>query len=232
MELSEFKIRQVIFEIRYDNAFILWDRAGGISRDLTKIWPNLKLTEGTPNQQSLRSEDLSIQTSLLTSHIALIQPSNISQFSEQIEETLRIWITSLEIKKFSRIGTRVIYAKTFESEDLAQKAVMNLGLVKYPEAPFFNHKIPPRSSEVKLLWQDDSSQTQIIVKSEHQEVEVGGLSDNPRDKHKKTADVMLIDIDRATRGDVELSKFRVVDWLEGVQHLIARDVKRILNSQK
>lgn len=110
MELSDFKIRQVIFEIRYDDAYILWDRAGAVSSDLTRIWPNLKLAEGTPNQQSLRSDDASIQTGIASSNVVLIQPDNIVQFSEQIEETLRIWVASLEINKFSRIGTRVIYS--------------------------------------------------------------------------------------------------------------------------
>lgn len=228
MEISDFKIRQVVFEIRYDDAYILWDRAGSIAEEITKLWPGAKITEGAPNKQSLKSDDATIVTGIRSSHVAVVGPNSILQFAAQIEETVNVWVRSLNLTKFSRVGTRIMYARAYDSIESASKAIVNLGLVRTPAAPIFNHKNELHQTDIRLLWQDDVSQTQVIIKPEHYDLEIPGLPDNPAEKQTKTADVMLLDIDRATRGTVELSKFRVSDWLEGVRHLVSRDANRIL----
>lgn len=233
MELSDLKIRQVVFEIRYDEAFSLWDRAGAINRELVKIWPGIRLSEAPePNQVSLKNKDVSIRTGLKTSYVALQQPNNITQNSEQIEATLRLWVKELELSEFSRVGTRVIFTKFYESPASANNAAMSMGLVTYPAPPFFNHKNLPMSAEVSLVWEDGSSQTRIAIKTEHQQLEVDGLPDVQNENIKQTADLLVVDIDRATVGKVGIAKFRATDWIDGVRHLIARDMKRIFKGDK
>lgn len=228
MEITDFNIRQVVFEIRYDDTYILWDRAGSIAEETAKLWPGVRIVEVAPNQQALRSDDATIVTGVNSSHVAILGPNSIVQFATQMEETVSIWAKFLNLKKFTRVGTRIMYTRPYDSQESASQAIVNLGLVRFPASPIFNHKNELHASDIRLYWQDDVSQTQVIIKSEHYELDIPGLPDKPREKQKKTADVMLLDIDRATRGVVELSKFRVGDWLEGVRHLVSRDAGRIL----
>lgn len=227
MLLSDFKIQQVVFEMRYDDAYILWDRAGRIHQDLTKLWPGTRLREGTPNQQVLRSDDVEVTTGHSISRVALFLPKTISQRVDEVTETFRIWTTELELTKFTRIGTRVIFFREFQTEEEANRAVVDLALVKYPSSPFFTHKTLPNATDLRITWQDEAIFTQVLLKSEHLEMEIPVSPYSSASKEKKVLHAMVLDIDRATRGTVELAKFRIGDWLQGVEHVINRDAPRI-----
>ena len=228
MELSDFKIRQVILEVRYDEAFALWDCAGRVHQELTRLWPGTTLQKAAPNEQVLRSERVEILTGIKTSRVALLSPTSILAAIDPMAETVNLWVTSLNITKFNRVGTRVIFARSFSSEDAANKAVVDLGLIRYPTAPIFNHRGKPYENEVRIRWQDSASQTQVMIKSEHQEIEMTVPTEGGEETQKRQLDFMLLDIDRATKGSIPLSKFRARDWLEGVQHIISRDSPRFL----
>ena len=230
MDIDDFHIRQIVFEIRYDNAYAIWDCAGAVTSEIAKLWPGATLGEVSPNKQVLQNDDASIQTTISRAHVALQQPKGITQFADQINKTLKIWINALDIKKFTRVGTRVMYTHQYPTQEAADNAVVSLNLVRYPTLPIFNHKVMPKESEIRILWEDETTQTQVIIKSEHHKMEILGFLDAPREKQEKTADVMLVDIDRAIKGDVPIEKFNTSEWLEGVRHLISRDLNRILNS--
>jgi hypothetical protein len=231
MDIAEFSLRQLIFEIRYDDAYILWDRAGDIHRRIARLWPGSQLVEGTPNQQSLQSDVASIVTGFKTAHIAARKPTSILQFSDQFSETLAIWVDALELTRFTRVGTRVVYRKSFPSVETANQAMVGLGLIRVPQSPIFNHKSGLYAADLRLVWQDEASQTQVVLRAERQEMEVKGLFDDSGMNEKKTADSVVVDLDRATIGIVELTKFRMADWLKGIQHLMSRDLNRVLNGQ-
>lgn len=230
MELNDLKIRQLIFEVRYNDAFLLWDCAGQITKELTKVWPGTVLEEVAPNQQALKSDSVSVITGINSSRVMLVQPSTIVQYADQISETLKVWAKFLEITEFSRVGTRVIYSRAYDSEESANRAIVELGIVNYPAAPFFNHKEPPFAAEVRLLWRDDISQTQILIKAERHQLEIAGLPDNLLEREVRVSDHVLLDIDRATRGVVDITKFRVAEWLSGVRHLVSRDISKLFKS--
>jgi hypothetical protein len=227
MDLSDFKIQQVVFEVRYEEAFILWDVAGRVHRELARLWPGVTLEKSEPNQQFLKGDSAEIHTGIKQSRVALLGPPSITKFNDQLTETFAIWTTLLEVTRLTRVGTRVIFARKFPSIDAASKAVIDLGLIRYPPPPIFNHKTPPYGAQVNIVWQDEEAQTRFVAKAEHQTMEIAVI-DAPGAKETRTSDTMVIDIDRATRGTVELSKLRVAHWMEGVRHVIARDVPRLL----
>lgn len=229
MELNDFKIRQVIFEIRYNSAYILWDRAGVLARELSLLWPGLELLEGEPNQQVFNCGNARISTKIDNAHIAITAPRSITQYAEQIEESVKLWTDLLELEKYTRVGTRTIFAKTFESADAVNAAAVSLRLLRSPNPPFFNHKSPYSSYQLKMYWDDEDSQTQISIRPEHQVMEISGffVADDEV-KETRTSDALILDIDRAAKGEIDISKFRTSEWLEGVRHLINRDINRFL----
>jgi hypothetical protein len=229
MELKDFKIRQLIFEIRYENAYQLWDCAGVTTQELIEIWPGSTLNDGQPNQQSIKSDKTSLTTGINTSQIVINYPKTIIEYSNQIEETLKVWVKHLKITNFTRVGTRVIYSKNFSDTKLADKAIVDMGLIKYPNLPFFNFTTLPSVSDLRLYWEEENSQTQILLKSEHQQIEVSGF-DEQEERQINSKHYAILDIDRATKGTIELSKFKAHEWLDGVKHIISRDIDKFLNT--
>lgn len=71
MILDSFKTHSAIIQIRYADAFLIWDRAGKMNRQISKIWPGVKITEGVPQQVTLTGEGVKIQTGIDKSTITL-----------------------------------------------------------------------------------------------------------------------------------------------------------------
>ncbi len=227
MDFSDFYLRRLIFEIRYDQAFVLWDRAGGIARRLTTLWPGLKLAEGVPNHQVLKGQNVDISTGLGASHCILFRPQSFIEHVEQMNKTLAIWVEELEIEKFARIGTRAIYSKDAKSEDEAGAMIAGLALLNIPQS-VLRHQTPAHAALVRLNWRDDAVTTQVLIQAEKQTMELDAAREVPGWDEKREVFRINFDVDRATRGDTERSKFRLSDWLEGVRQTIARDANKLL----
>ena len=50
MDISHFNLHSVSFEVRYDQAYLLWDRAGSIWHDIRQTHPKLVLKEANPGK--------------------------------------------------------------------------------------------------------------------------------------------------------------------------------------
>lgn len=230
MKFADFKMRQIVFEIRYEPAYVLWDRAGAIAKEIKRLFPSVELDEGKPNKQVFSDDLVTIGTGVDSAYIAVKQPKNALEFAEHIASITDVWITFLELRKLTRVGTRVMYVKEFETSEQCGNALVELGLVRFPAPPFFNHKGSPKQCDLRLYWEEDGFQTQLILKPERHELKVAaGLPDRSVERRLESYDVVLLDIDRATRGTVDLSKFYVVEWLKGINHLVFRDVDRLFN---
>src|SRR5687768_8915132 len=109
MILDSFKLHTAIIQIRYADAFLIWDRAGAISQRLSKIWDNLKVSEGQPQQQTLTGKDVNVQTSFTQATITLAGENALSQPKvRQLSDTFEIWRETLELDELNRVSTRVM----------------------------------------------------------------------------------------------------------------------------
>lgn len=229
MNLASFRIRQVTFEIRYDSAYLLWDVAGSIAREVSGIWPGLGVEEAKPNQQILVGPGVRIQSGFDRAYVIVSAPKSVTQHYEQISETYKLWTTLLDIRVLNRVGTRTIFVREYDSEDAANRAVFELGLVRVPEGPVFNHRSAPTSAGITLRWRDDSNATTFLsMHADKQTLNVeahGEFADQSKAIEKN---FLTIDVDRATREPIDLAKFNVQQWLEGVQHIQSRDIPKFL----
>jgi hypothetical protein len=233
MKIIEFTIRQVVFEIRFEEAYEVWDRAGQINREFSELWPKIQLSEAEPNKQILKSDEVQLHTGLRSCNIALLFPKTIAPNpanERRVSETFRVWRNALGFSKLTRVGTRVIMAKSFSSGNDAEQAIMSLGLTKTPKPPIFNHDTDPAWVDVRLHWQDEATSTQVRVHPEHHETEIKDPAGDPAKREKRTTYSVVIDMDRATRGSTDTGKFDVVQWLKGVQHLVNRDLTRLIET--
>jgi len=229
MQISDFYIRQVAFEVRFEPAYRLWDVSGVLFEQMNRIWPNTGDGKIEPSHLQLKSDTVDLNLTLRSCSVRIAKPKSVVQFADQIAATLETLFLHLDVKSLGRVGTRTIFAKSYPTAQAAIAATVALGLVRPPPAPIFNHKIGLAEAQARMVWRDDSMQTQVLVKAESQAFEVSGFDEFKDVPRKSESHLLILDIDRGTIGDVERSRFRASDWLHGVQHLLNRDINRLLS---
>lgn len=232
MILDSFKINNAIIQVQYPEAFLLWDRAGEIGRQVSKIWPGIKVTEGQPQQQTLSGNGVSIQTGFSTSTITLSGELGFSQLNvRRVCDTVDVWRKTLEIETFNRVSTRVIYEKEFESLKKANDALFALNLVRWPTDKVFDQPMDSEQNgvEVNYRFEDDKSFSFLKLKADRRTYQVNldpNLFDEPT--ISKTKSQMVIDYDRGLLAPLDAEKFRMDEWLKGYQHILRRDIEKVL----
>lgn len=228
--MKDFTLHQLTVQLHYAPAYLFWDRAGEITRRTTRIWPDWKVEKAEPGTVSGRSPNAHIAMGLETSYVNVIGPRGFSGFSEQISNTLSIWIRMLEIDVIAKIGARAIYSKTFKDQKDAAKAYRNFDLVKWPTRRVFDCASDSdlNGGGVHFQFENDDAATSLRIGPQNLKLAIGPNDDFPDIETTKTLDRVVIDIDRQTKKGTDASRFNAGEWLKGYQHLINRDLPAII----
>ena len=223
MFLDSYQLSSLVAQVQYGSAYLLWDRAGLIANEMTKIWSDLELVEGQPQRQILRSDLVQIETGLKTSTITLKRPASIDHFVEQLKQTFEIWGKALELEEASRVSSRAVYAKNCTSLGEANKEIIALGIVPWPSGKVFDQPENGERNSFDLTYrfEDDESFSILRIHTEQVAIELKLNREFELDEkieRKKTTHRILVDFDRGVLGAVAYPNFRVADWFKGFQH--------------
>lgn len=231
MILDSFKLDNVIVQLRYAEAFELWDRAGKISRQLCDIWPDLKLVEAGPQQQVLKGPGVEIQMGLAQSTVVLVGAKALEHRKvEQIKQTFEVWRQDLTLSRVDRVSMRVTYAKEFPSLGEANTELIGLNLAKWPTVKVFDQPMESDRNSVEILYrfEDENSFSVLRLKTEQIKYEVNldpAFVEHPEIRKSKSR--MIVDFDRGLLGSVSADKFRMDEWIKGYQHILRRDIEKV-----
>ena len=124
-DISDFKLQRLVVEIRYEPAFLLWDKAGSVGVELRNRFPATKVRIVQPNQQQF-SLDKKFAAGVQFDRTFLqgVYPAhNLEDIRTTSEAFFPIVIGALKISDLSRIGLLGVYEKRFESRELASEFV-------------------------------------------------------------------------------------------------------------
>ncbi|MFZ3207368.1 MAG: hypothetical protein WA140_00820 [Geobacteraceae bacterium] len=114
LNLDAFKLSQAIFEIQYNEAYLLWDKSGEIWSNVSREWPNLKIQKAEPNNTTLSVDNFQLSATLNKSNIIDLNPSSsLSEFITRTDKFIKIISNTLKIREYSRIGFRLIYVRKY-----------------------------------------------------------------------------------------------------------------------
>ncbi|BCZ78515.1 hypothetical protein PTKU64_21900 [Paraburkholderia terrae] len=231
MILDQFTLHSVIIQTVYEDAFILWDRAGDIARRMSKIWPGLKLVEGQPNQQTLTAPGVQILTGFRTSTFTMRGPKALDQTRvRQITDSYSLLRDSLELENLQRVSARSVYVKKFQNLKEANNAVAALGLLKWPSERVFDQPTDTdmNGAEILFRFEDKTSFTFLRLKAEELKFEAELDPEFFDEPIKRSEPRMVIDFDRGLLGTIDARKLRMDDWLKGYSHVLRRDIDKVL----
>ncbi|GEM_PF-4714311 len=231
MILDTFKIDNATTQLDYDEAFEVWDRAGSIVRALLGIWPGLGLVEGKPNQQVLKGPNVSISTGLKQSSVTITGVKALDQQKiQQVKDTFEVWRRELSLRVLKRVSTRAIYLKEVPTIEAANKELLELRLVRWPTTKVFDQPLVSEKNSVDVCYRFEDAESFALLRFKAERVKFEATLDaqwfdEPVISKEKTR--IIIDFDKGQLGSVNAEKFRMDDWLKGVQHVLRRDIEKV-----
>jgi hypothetical protein len=233
MDLSYFNLHSVNFEVRYDMACLLWDRAGSIWHVMRKNYPTLKFKEVVPAKVRATVDDkyqLAVEIDKLSASVFL-SVGSLGDYMELCQQLLSGAVKALELTAFSRIGLRLVHRRDFQSVKEASEVLISTNMMKVPQGKHFGIEGHPTLPHYAMRWEGDTLGVQVNFRTQERKVTVEPIMGEPTvQRIDKELFELIFDVDYYTIGSVDVGQFRVSDWMSNAMRVIRRDSKVFLGA--
>jgi hypothetical protein len=154
LSLDDFKLFRAVCELRYENAYLLFDRTGKIYHDLRNSFTNLQVQNANPSQSIFHSEEGIFVSELTACRFTSSKIDNkLEAFSAQCKTFFGTVSECLELNIYTRIGLRVFFRRELESFQQSKATLASLKMTNVEPSAHFGTELSPR--EVTLRWEGD-----------------------------------------------------------------------------
>ena len=230
---SSFHQHQLISELRYHEAFAIWDRAGALWQELGSRFKVFKSSSVAPNNVTFFGDDrYTLSVGIERASIVDNKPEGSNERSlELFSFFAHTVIGILSINVFERVGTRFIYSIDFKTLREAQKKAEESVPYRVPKKKLFN--ISPESLSPSFKIEGDDGELAYVAQiyaREHKldfrpppDVAALGLS-----KMEKSLFQLVLDLDFSTKKPMPTESFDALTWLTGWNKIVRRDADAFL----
>jgi hypothetical protein len=231
LHISQFKMKEVVFQVKFRESFYLFDRTGRIIEELRKIWPNIKVNSAEPKTSTfLVGNEYLLRIELDRATIVAYDPKpsldEFIQSAHSFEEIVRI---ALEYNEYKRVGFKPLYLKDYPDNDAATKDIVSSLGLKVPEGKHFNIEGTVPYITIESKWEDEFTGIRSELRSQERKWEVIPPMGSEGIEPKKIISTGIkYSPDYYTIKPVSTGKLNVKKWIETAFHLIKRDSKAFL----
>jgi len=232
LTFSDFSPASFSFEVRYPDAYLLWDRAGQLSEDLQNRHQITRLTTAQPGKIAY-VVNMTSEVSWQLNNLVVIEnrPSTATMdaFYRLCSDCFELTLRLLAVNEIKRVGFRMVFFQKFSSKDDAAAALLSAGLLQFPPGKRFNVDPVQRYPEYAIRCEDQKFgyMLRLLVGEVNYELDLTpqwkGNAVEP--KHE---DHLVLDFDYYSRASLPTGSFRVEEWLPQVLHVIRRDADSFL----
>jgi len=226
LDLSRFKLNHATIEIRFNNAYILWDRAGLIWSKASSKWANLKMGKAEPMVTTFIIDDrYEMSVKLDKAHFIDLKPSSsLKEFMANAELFVTLVAGTLDITEFTRLGFRLIYRKKCDDKVKAADALISTKRINVPRGKHFNIEGKVLMPSCSLRWEGESTGVRVVLSAQDKRIDLDvtpGVEEiDP--VHIEQSEVVY-DIDYYTLKNTTIGQLNVKEWISQAYHLIKRD---------
>ena len=226
LDLSQFKLRSLSLEVRYDNAFPIWDSCGALWSEIKAKLPSTRMVSVQPNEQTFAlDEGLDAKTQLDKSLLTGWWLEDTERFRSVADVLFGATISTLNIKEFTRIGLRVVHERTFTTRELAADFVAEHHPDVKRSGKLLNIEGRLLDPSISLRWEGDTLGCSARLYSVEQRMESRMPREFPEVAHvDKKRNSVFIDVDYYAHAITPVSKFKASAIVENWFKIIRRDI--------
>lgn len=221
---------RAVCELRYENAYLIYDLTGHIFHELKDSFTELSVVNAAPDQSSFSSEEGSLILTLNSSRFVSEYPeSTLEKFAAHAQRFFEVLCDQLDLKVFTRIGLRVIWKRNFKSHDESKRALAFMKLNSLgPDARF---GVPGEPEEVLFRWEGTQSGAMLRLKAETGKIDVvlPPELEDPNPKIHKAINGLTLDVDYYTVAPVERSQWNASAWIPQSVRIIKKEADAVVS---
>jgi uncharacterized protein (TIGR04255 family) len=233
LTIDDFKPLSVTCELRYKNAYLIYDRTGQVIEDVRESFTDINVSTTSPQQTSWTTNEgtlvLEIGACRFTSNRS---DRNAEAFAKHCKVFFGAVTHQLQIGVFTRIGLRYILRKEYKTVDEAKAALASMMLANLKPTKRFNSSDSP--TEVLFRWEDSQIGAFVRLKAETVEIKATVPPEllDALPKIDKKINGLTLDIDYYTVAPVDREQWNPQEWLPQKLRIIHKEVDGILGGGK
>jgi hypothetical protein len=229
LAFDDFKPYTLTCELRYDNAYLVFDRTGQLVTDVRDSFTNVSVASAVPQQSAFSADEGNFNVELNAARFTSGRVDRTGElFAKHCSVLFDAVVERLEINVFTRIGIRYILRKDFATDAEAKEALASMMLTSLKPVKRFNASEHP--TEVAFRWEDDQVGAFVRLKAEITDIKVVVPVEmqDTIPKFEKKVNGLTLDIDYYTVARVEREQWSCREWLPSKLRVIRKEVDSIL----
>jgi hypothetical protein len=226
---------QTVCEIRYDMAFLIYDRTGSVCKECKTHYPDLKVIQASPATTSFTFDQKTYAVEQTASRVAAaVSHHDPKTLAAQASAFFEIVLRTFEIPVITRVGLRQTFYQTFRGRDDARDAVRGL---KFPSDQPDNHfGIKGATQEITLRWESDAIGAMLHIGSLPNNVSIAIpdllLIEKKYREEKRVREgfesLAFVDVDFYTISPVLHSQWDAEQFIATNSHVIKKGIRAFL----
>jgi uncharacterized protein (TIGR04255 family) len=229
LNIDDFAPFSVTCELRFKNAYLIFDRTGKILEDLREHFTELEISSASPQQTGFTAQEGTFGLEIGACRFTSSKLDGTGEaFAKQGKLFFDTVVEQLNVTVFTRIGLRYIARKEFKSEEEAKVSLASLALANLGPTKRFN--ISENPIEAVFRWEDKDLGVLFRLKAETTTVKLSvppelRASVPPLDK--KIIGITL-DVDYYTVAPVDREQWEPDAWVRQKLRMIKKEADGIL----
>lgn len=234
LKVDDFQLVRAVCELRYEEAYLIYDHAGLVFQSLRRKYPTLSVDQSVPNAIQMTSDEATFVLETAQCRVAadrlFTRPESLSALCETFFDVVA---TLLEINVFSRVGLRTIFVKHAKDID---SSVTELNSLKLSEIAGREIRFGASNQikELMLKWEGTELGATFQLKAETAKIVRGKLppeiepSQSDTKPLTKEAHYLKLDVDYFTLAPVERSQWNASSWIPQATRNVKKESDKIL----
>jgi uncharacterized protein (TIGR04255 family) len=231
LSVDDFKPFSTTCELRYKNAYLLYDRTGIILEDLRESFTDINVTVASPAQTAFTAEEGSFGLELGAARFTSLRLDKSGEtFAKHCKAYFDTVAEHMRVTVFTRIGLRYILRREFKTEADSKSALASMMLANLKPARRFNSSDSP--TEVLFRWEDEQIGAFVRLRAESADIKLAvppELQDSVPKVDKKLIG-LTVDVDYYTVAPVECEQWNALEWLPLKLRIIRKELDGIIAS--
>lgn len=214
LSVADFKTVNAVCELRYENAYLIYDRTGLVCHEARSFYTNCNILSATPNQTIFQADEGAGALELSQSRFSTNKPdASLEKFASHCKAFFDSVTIHLDVRVFTRVGLRILFRKDFKDLDEAKAALTSLNLVNLRAEERFGAALEPH--EVFLRWEGAQVGAMLRLKAESGKIDIILPPELEAEKSEihKSFNGLILDVDYYTVAPVERSQLDASAWI-------------------